>query len=61
MKPGPDGSLTIHTSAKSPGAEQESNWLPAPESPFYVVLRTYGPEEPLLQHTWQAPKVDKQS
>lgn len=61
VKPSPDGSLTIHISAKSPGAEQESNWLPAPEGPFYVVLRTYGPEEPLLQHTWQAPKVDKQS
>ena len=28
-----DGSLTIYVSAKSPGADKEANWLPAPDGP----------------------------
>ncbi|MFF0607062.1 DUF1254 domain-containing protein [Nocardia tengchongensis] len=59
-KTNPDGSLTVYISAKSPGADKESNWLPAPEGPFYVVLRTYGPEPAILDHSWRAPKVTKQ-
>ena len=31
-----DGSLTLYLGAKSPGAENESNWLPAPAGPFLV-------------------------
>jgi hypothetical protein len=29
-----DGSLTLYAGAKSPGADKESNWLPAPNGSF---------------------------
>jgi hypothetical protein len=51
-----DGSLTIYIQKESPGAEKESNWLPAPDGPFYAVLRIYWPEESVLDHTWKAPQ-----
>ena len=28
---------------ENPGAERESNWLPAPPGPFYFILRNYAP------------------
>jgi hypothetical protein len=55
-----DGSITIHFQAKSPGKDKESNWLPAPEGPFWLVLRTYGPGEAIQNGTWKVPPV-KQS
>ena len=33
MKKNADGSLTIYIQNDSPGADKESNWLPAPERP----------------------------
>lgn len=32
------GSLTLYIQ-KSPGADKESNWLPAPDDPIYLVMR----------------------
>ena len=32
-----DGSLVFHVSQESPGPDLESNWLPAPDGPFYLV------------------------
>jgi hypothetical protein len=55
-----EGSITIHFQAKSPGKDKESNWLPAPEGPFWLVLRTYGPGEAIQHGTWKVPPV-KQS
>jgi hypothetical protein len=55
-----DGSITIQFQAKSPGKDKESNWLPAPEGPFWLVLRTYGPGEAIQNGTWKVPPV-KQS
>jgi hypothetical protein len=38
-----DGSLTFYIQKESPGAALESNWLPAPDGPFYATtLRLYG-------------------
>jgi hypothetical protein len=54
-----DGSLTLHIQRDHPGAAQESNWLPAPDGPFYMVLRLYGPEEQVLAGQWQHPPVHK--
>lgn len=59
LKQNPDGSLTVYFSAKDPGGEKSSNWLPAPQGPFWVVLRTYGPQQPILDKSWQPPKVEK--
>ena len=52
-----DGSITIYFQAKSPGKDKESNWLPAPDGPFWPILRTYGPGEAILNKTWKLPHV----
>jgi hypothetical protein len=40
MKTGADGSFTIYIQKDSPGADKESNWLPSPDGPIYLVIRT---------------------
>jgi hypothetical protein len=45
MKKNADGSLTLYIQKDSPGAEKESNWLPAPNGPIYLVMRLYWPKE----------------
>jgi len=39
----PDGGLTIYMQKNSPGPDKECNWLPAPNAPFFIVLRLYWP------------------
>ncbi len=56
---GKDGSLTLYIQKKSPGKKLESNWLPAPDGPFYLVLRLYGPEEVALDGIWAPPDLVK--
>jgi hypothetical protein len=41
LKRNADGSLTLHAGAKSPGADKESNWLPAPNGRFSLYIRAY--------------------
>ena len=55
LKSNPDGSLVIYVSAKSPGKNKESNWLPAPNGPFWTVLRNYGPDDSIINGTYKAP------
>jgi hypothetical protein len=38
---------------------KDGNWLPAPDGPFYMVLRLYGPESAALEGEWTSPAVDK--
>jgi len=52
-----DGSLVIHIQKDSPGADREANWLPAPDGPFYLVLRLYLPEQRVLDGEWAAPAL----
>jgi hypothetical protein len=65
MKKNPDGSLTIYIQKDSPGKAKESNWLPAPDGPIYLVMRLYWPktEPPSIlppgEGTWQPPPVKK--
>ena len=56
---GSDGSLTLYIQKESPGIELESNWLPAPDGPFYCVLRLYGPEASALSGDWVNPALVK--
>lgn len=56
-KYGPDGSLTLYVSSNNPGAEKQSNWLPAPDGPFYTILRVYLPGEAVLNGTWRQPPL----
>jgi hypothetical protein len=46
-----DGSLTLCAAAKSPGGDEKSNWLPAPNGPFSLYIRAYWGQEPILDST----------
>ncbi len=65
LKLNPDGSLTLYIQNKSPGKDRESNWLPAPDGPIYLVMRLYWPktEAPSIlppgEGTWSPPGVVK--
>ncbi len=50
-----DGSLSLYIQKDSPGKELESNWLPAPDGPFYCILRLYGPKQEALSGEWVNP------
>jgi hypothetical protein len=61
MKKNADGSVTLYIQKDSPGKDKESNWLPAPDGPIYLVMRLYWPkaEPPSIlppgEGTWQPP------
>jgi len=65
MKKGDDGSLTLYVQKDSPGADKESNWLPAPDGPIYLVMRLYWPKTeppsllPIGKGEWKPPGVVK--
>lgn len=55
-----DGAIEILVQHESPGADLESNWLPAPEGPFNLTLRMYWPKAAapsILDGSWAPPKV----
>ena len=54
-----DGSLTLYIQKDSPGQGKDGNWLPAPDGPFYMVLRLYGPEAAALEGEWVPPAARK--
>jgi hypothetical protein len=63
MKTNADGSLTLYIQKDSPGADKESNWLPAPNDAIYLVMRLYWPktEAPSIlppgNGTWKPPAI----
>jgi hypothetical protein len=63
LKKNADVSLTIYIQKDSPGKDKESNWLPAPNGPIYLVMRLYWPkaEPPSIlppgEGTWQPPAI----
>jgi hypothetical protein len=65
MKKNADGSLTFYIQKDSPGADKESNWLPAPNDLIYLVMRLYWPktEPPSIlppgEGTWKPPGIVK--
>lgn len=65
MKKNADGSLTLYIQMDSPGKDKESNWLPAPNGPIYLVMRLYWPktEPPSIlppgEGTWKPPGIVK--
>jgi hypothetical protein len=56
---GSDGSLTLYLGAKSPGKDKETNWLPAPNGNFSLILRNYWPDKTIIDGTWMPPEVVK--
>jgi hypothetical protein len=55
----PDGSLTLYAGATSPGRDRETNWLPAPDGAFSLYIRAYWGEQPILDRSWQPPRIEK--
>ena len=54
-----DGGLRIYVQKDSPGKEKESNWLPAPDGPFWMAMRIYWPKAEALDGTWKQPPVTR--
>lgn len=57
-----DGSVDILIQHESPGADHESNWLPAPAGRFVLMLRLYWPDEgapSILNGSWTIPAVHR--
>ena len=55
-----DGSVDLYIQHDSPGADKESNWLPAPADRFILMLRMYWPKDKspsILNGTWKIPRV----
>ena len=59
LKANADGSVTLYFQNESPGADKESNWLPAPKGPFLPMLRMYWPKDEALQNLYQIPPVKR--
>jgi hypothetical protein len=63
MKKNSDGSLTLYIQKDSPGADKESNWLPASNGEIYLVMRLYWPKTtapsilPPGEGSWQPPAI----
>jgi hypothetical protein len=58
----PDGSLDLYIQHDSPGAEKESNWLPAPaEGTLGVTMRLYAPRAEIRNGLWAPPAIKKVS
>ena len=57
LKSNPDGSLDLYIQRHPPGAGLESNWLPAAEGKFNLMLRFYWPNQSLLDGSWKVPPV----
>lgn len=60
MVPNEDGSVTIYFQADSPGKKLESNWLPTPKEPFYMLFRMYLPDIEVLNGQYVLPGLVKQ-
>lgn len=54
-----DGSLDLYFQHESPGKDKEWNWLPAPEGPYNLTMRLYGPKPDALTGKWNPPAVTK--
>jgi hypothetical protein len=59
LKRDPDGGITLYVQNKSPGQDKESNWLPAPNGPFFAAMRLYWPKPSALTGQWKAPPLQR--
>jgi hypothetical protein len=50
-----DGGLTLYVQHKAPAKDLQNNWLPAPDGPFYGVLRLYLPKPEVTNGQWKMP------
>ena len=62
LKANADGSIDLLIQHESPGADKESNWLPAPKDKFILMMRLYWPNESnpsIIDGSWSIPAVKK--
>ncbi|MFJ6699539.1 DUF1254 domain-containing protein [Streptomyces sp. NPDC091272] len=53
-----DGGLTLYVCRDRPQDPKEAaNWLPAPDGPFTIAVRVYGPDASVLGHSWTMPEL----
>ncbi|WP_443217378.1 DUF1254 domain-containing protein [Pseudomonas sp. MF4836] len=55
LKRDSDGGLTLYVQHQAPAKDLQSNWLPAPNGPFYGVLRIYLPKPEVTNGQWKMP------
>ncbi len=58
LKYAEDGSLSFYVGHEPPADELQSNWLPAPDDEFYLLLRTYLPGPAIVEQSWQPPEIE---
>ncbi|MBU8976596.1 DUF1254 domain-containing protein [Lysobacter sp. MMG2] len=58
LKRDADGGITLYLQHASPGKDKEANWLPAPDGPFYAILRNYSPKPEVIDRTWTRPPLE---
>jgi len=56
-----DGSLDLYFQNESPGADKETNWVPAPKDAFNLLMRLYAPRSEALTGKWNPPPVTRVS
>ena len=52
-----DGGYTILVQNAAPSGGLDANWLPAPQTPFYIILRLYYPKAQALEGRWKPPVI----
>ena len=57
LKYNTDGSLDIYMQNGSPGADKESNWLPAPRGRLGITMRLYAPRPEVADGRWVPPPI----
>jgi hypothetical protein len=59
LKYNADGSLDIYMQNASPGADKESNWLPAPKGALGITMRLYAPRPEVADGRWVPPPIKR--
>lgn len=55
LKYATDGSLILYIQHEAPESDKKSNWLPAPNGPFFMVSRFYGPKDEMINGVYKIP------
>ena len=54
-----DGGVTVYIQSPPPGEAKESNWLPAPNGTFQLLLHLYWPKDEAVSGSWKPPAVKR--